>query len=389
MRISDFTLADKRAAAQKAKLNLQEYYESKRARRREAISGLAVSDDGDGGDLDGSVPLVVVSPPEPVPNPQNLDDEEEDIVMTDYDVGDGVDGENANAESRTIKIEFDRKDVKGWFQRLEIRLEYAGVQSQWLKRLCLENILPQDVAHCCKDYFSLSKTEASANGALVYKNCKTQIIKVFGPNPEEDYLKALKIVMAGPPSQAAKDMRDLMCQKKQKLQGCCCATAVAAKWKQILPTQVRASIAHMDMATDFENVLKNADLVYNATKNNIQVAAVTDSAPKKQKAKTAAKQDPDTSADAPAFDQINQLTQELAAFNKNFKKSKGGGQNQNPGRGAQQKRGGGQWRGANQQGRGGAGRPQGRGPHPDGPPDNASLYHWRFGKSAWYCLAPT
>ena len=62
--------------------------------------------------------------------------------------------------------------------------------------------------------------------------------------------------------------------------------SASAKWKTLLPTQVRASVAHMDMAKDFDTVIKNADLVYNATNAagpTTQVASVTDSAQKKPK----------------------------------------------------------------------------------------------------------
>ena len=78
--------------------------------------------------------------------------------MTDYDVTDTADETSAQQEARAIKLAFDRQDVKAWLTRFEIRLGFAGVRSQWLKRLCLENVLPEDIASSCKDYFSMPKS---------------------------------------------------------------------------------------------------------------------------------------------------------------------------------------------------------------------------------------
>ena len=145
---------------------------------------------------------------------------------------------------------------------------------------------------------------------------------------------------------------------------------MASVWKSILPENIRAHIAHLDCINDFDNVLRTADCIYNATKQNVPVTAVQPAAAKPSPSATGgAARELDTSADAPAFDQINQLTEQLAAFNKNFKKR--------PKRGR-----GGQTRGA-QHTRGGAGKPQsrdqGRGdPYPDGPPDNACGMQWRW-----------
>ena len=142
------------------------------------------------------------------------------MYLPNYDEVNTVDEADAAKEARNIKIAFDRKDVRAWFARLEIRLEFAGVRSQWLKRLCLENILPEDIAHCCNDYFCQPKTEAPA---LVYRDCKKRILEVHGPKPEEDFYKSQSLVMTGLPSEAAKELRDLICDGKKKLENCCCA----------------------------------------------------------------------------------------------------------------------------------------------------------------------
>ena len=310
--------------------------------------------------------------------------------MVDFEVEDKADGTDAAKEARAIKIDFDRKDIKTWFQRLEIRLEFAGVHSQWLKRLCLENILPQDVANHCKELFGKTKTEATpaAGENGIYKQCKDRLFKVYGPQPGENFKKALVFVMTGLPSEAAKDIRELVCKKQTKFDGCCCVEIVATIWKDILPTTIRTAIAHMDMTTEFDRAIENADLVYNALKagSGQQVAAAaptsaTGAIPKtatKSASVTPKKADLDTSADAPAFDQMNQLTEQIAALNKNFKKQQKFQSGR--GRGAQQKRGG----------RGGYQPQRDNRPHPDGPiPENACKVHKSFGKSAYYCLTPS
>ena len=147
-----------------------------------------------------------------------------------------------------------------------------------------------------------------------------------------------------------------------------------------MPKNIRSHIAHLDCVNDFDNVLLTADCIYKPNKQNHPVSAIKTGPASKTSSKAAstasegASRDLDTSADAPAFDQINQLMEELAAFNNSFKK-RGTGLGCGWGRGAQQTRGA-------------AGKPQSKNrgnPHPDGPPDNACGMHWRLGRSAYYC----
>ena len=207
---------------------------------------------------------------------------------------------------------------------------------------------------------------------------------MYGPKPEEDYFKAVNFVLTGLPSDAAKDLRSLICDKNPSLKECCCAKSVGAKWRSILPPTVRAAVANMDLKTDFDKTVKHADYVFNAIKAAQPVALIAPSKPPTAGAAAASAlpADLDTSADAPALDQVASLASEIAAFNKNFKSMKK--QNQkgaSNGRGAQQKRGGGQEKPKSRSGR--ADR------HPDGPPENACPIHWKHGRSAFYCLTPS
>ena len=225
----------------------------------------------------------------------------------------------------------------------------------------------------------------TGDNKLIYKKCKARLLEVYGPKPDEDFKKGLAVVMTGLPSEAAKDIRALLCEKDPPLKNCCCHKSVGSIWRDLLPPTVKAAVAGMDLKENFENTVKHADSVYNAIKTAPPVAVVTPGTRPKAgaAAATAAKSaDLDTSADAPALDQVANLAQEIAAFNKNFKSVKKQ-QNQNAPKSGN--------KGA--QGVSGAsgGKPQSRGrgkPHPDGPPDNACIIHWRHGRGAFYCLKP-
>ena len=271
---------------------------------------------------------------------------------------DGTDGTNAATKAESIKIDIDRKNLKAWFQRLEIRLEFIQVKSQWLKRVVLENMLPADLAECLNDLFIQPKSEADQ---FIYRECKQHLLAVHGPKPVDDFNKARGLVLGGLPSDTAKRIRDLVCQKPKKLAGCCCHVAIEALWTDLLPEQVKAAVAGLDLQNNFEAVIKQADAVFKATqpKGSVIAAAVTQP--------TSRGADLDTSADEPAFERINQLAEQLAAVTKSYRGGRGRGQ---PTRG---RRGWGQ-----------AGKSQPK-PAQEKAPDNACWLHKKYGKKAFHC----
>ena len=91
------------------------------------------------------------------------------VVMVNFEDQDEVDEKDAHSKMGQVKLDFDQKNVKKWIKRLEIRLEFIGCKSQWLKRVCLENLLPAEIAECCGDLFDKDKSDA---GATIYKECK-------------------------------------------------------------------------------------------------------------------------------------------------------------------------------------------------------------------------
>ena len=217
-------------------------------------------------------------------------------------------------------------------------------------------MLPADLSECLNDLFSLTKTQA---GPTIYKMCKKQILAVHGPKPEEDYLKAKDMVLVGLPSDTAKRIRDLVCQRTKKLDNCCCHVAVSALWRGLLPPAVKAAVAGMDLETDFNNVLRLADDVYKATQPK-SAATVAAFAAKVQAQEGA------TAAEAGNFD-VNDFADKIAAFARTYK---GRGVTRPP------------RRGGSQSARAPA-KPE------EKAPDNACWLHKKYGKKAFHCAAKT
>ena len=276
-------------------------------------------------------------------------------------------------------MEFDRKNLKKWVKRMEIRLEFCQVKSQWLKRVCLENMLPADLCECMNDLLQKDKSEA---GATIYKECKERLLKVHGPKPEEEFTKAMSMVLTGLPSDALKQLQEMVCQKPHKLTECCGVVAVSKFWRDMLPREVKSAVANLDLSTEagFQAACTTADAVwrslstagqgvtpvapvqYTSPPPNTPIAAVTAAVSGAAAALAAVPADLDTSADAPAFQAVNQLVGQLAAINKRF----------NP-------------RGQGQKGRGYGAKGRGGQQQRETPPPNACNNHKRFGKRAWSC----
>ena len=73
-----------------------------------------------------------------------------------------------------------------------------------------------------------------------------------GPRPEDNIRKARNLVMTTTPSAAAKDLRDLMCQKSKPFTNCCCGPIVASHWRDLLPDPVKFKVADADFTANFD-----------------------------------------------------------------------------------------------------------------------------------------
>ena len=168
-----------------------------------------------------------------------------------------------------IKVPYDVKDPVYWFRRLEVRMQTVGIGSQFWKRVALEQNLPPDLCACIKEYLILEQSEAST----VYSDCKKTILEIYGPKPEENVAKAQRITLTGTPSEAGKQIRELICQKTPHFRDCCCSAMVAKHWRDVLPPEVRYSVANFDLQTQFDKAMAHADKVYQSVKAVAAAAA--------------------------------------------------------------------------------------------------------------------
>ena len=142
-------------------------------------------------------------------------------------------------------------------------------------------------------------------------------------------------------------------------------------WRDLLPTQIKSQIATLEITDhdSFKVVIDKADQIYESLQQAPKVAGVK--VKKSNKSNGQEKSDPEDAA--------------IAAVRGGNWRGRGGRGRGQP----QQQRGAGQGQGA----RGGRGvrrsatdRSTWGDPHPDGPPPEACMQHWVYGKSAWICI---
>ena len=251
---------------------------------------------------------------------------------------------------KPVKVPYNAQDIKFWFNQLEDAMTFAGVRKQYTKRRILYQNLEQDVASEIMTLLRLNETEA---GTHSYRDCKRELMRIFGPQEHDAYEKAAALTRTGKPSQLAKRLAALLCNCRPKplQQGCCAIATVGGMWRAQLPKEVVAAIAGKSIeGENFDKVLQIADDVFKAL--NGPLAA--------------------TSAVTPAVAATKEetLQTDVAAYTR-------GREYQGRGRGRSY--------------RGGRGYGQSRGAarvHPDGPPQNACTQHKQYGKQAYYCREP-
>ena len=183
-------------------------------------------------------------------------------IMADFDREDGTDGKEAMKNLATVSVAFDKEDLYFWFTQLEGQLEMIEVKSQWMKRLAMQKFLPLDYQTEIKSLLRLSKTEA---GNDIYYKIKQELLELFGQKPEDSYIRAKNRVLTGKPSQLGKALVDDICDKKAKLDGCCCAKIVWGMFREALPIVIRNHIAQEPFNKDtYKEVFRMADKVWDS-----------------------------------------------------------------------------------------------------------------------------
>ena len=294
--------------------------------------------------------------------------------VIDFDVENGVDGDKAQDHARAIKVEFDPNDVKFWFSQIENEMVMASIKSQWLKKSVLQRNLPNKQKEDVKAYLVLQQTEA---GNSIYKDVKTEIIRIYAPKPQDSYAKALTRTMVGLPSQLGYQIVNDICKKPKKLEGCCCAQAALAIWSLQLPVNIRAHISDKEFSSEtYKDVFEAADKVFNSARQ-VSIAAVS----------------ADLNETQPAFTPQNQPQVAAIRGGGRGRGNRGGRGRGNRGGGQSSQSGtstGGQSNKPQNQNQGqGQGQGQSRGPrHASNPPESCCSRHYRHGADAWFCLAP-
>ena len=134
--------------------------------------------------------------------------------MVDFDQENVDDSATAMDNLRSVQCPFNKADIEFWFSQLEDQLTLIGVKKQWTKKIALVRFLPPEIQIEVKSLLKLGQTAA---GEYIYFRIKTQLLKLYGPKPEDAYMRAKNRVMSGTPSQLGKAIIGDLCQKSKKI----------------------------------------------------------------------------------------------------------------------------------------------------------------------------
>ena len=331
------------------------------------------------------VPRVPRPPPQPpvMPDPP--------AVIISFEDEDGVDDNRALQEAcRNVeRVEWDDNDIKFFFAKVEIKMSAVGVRKQYTKFQVLSTVLPKKIEDEVKGLLVMTEAEFPQKDA--YKQLKTEILRIFGPKPEDAVERALNRVLTDKPSTLARGLVNDLCKQKVKLDCPCCPAIVTALWKRQLGSNVRAGIASKKLTKDnFNEITQEADDIHGEARPVGSVAAVRAGV--------------QSAADAGSTPSLLDTTQPglqypvpevNAVRNNGWRGGRGrGGRNNRGGRGGNN-RGGGNQSNSNsnsnngQSGSGSQPRPKGA-KHPDLPAGEWSgcSNHFKFGRSAYFCGEP-
>ena len=292
-------------------------------------------------------------------------------IMTDFDQENGTDDEKAMDNLRSVHCPFNKEDIPFWFSQLEDQLTLIGVKAQWTKKIALVRFLPADMVSEVKSLMTLSKTAA---GTDIYFRIKKELLDLFGPKPEDAYIKAKNRIMSGKPSQMGKLLVEDICSECAVKMSGCCAKIVWGMFREKLPIVIRNHIADLPFNKDtYRDVFKKADQVWDSNRDS----------------------EPRPTVAAVKVDQTTESGGDVAAVS--FR-GRGRGRGQRGGRGQGRGRGG-----NNNQSRSttpnaaataapstsSSDKPKGtRHPTAKGKDENLCKLHFNWGVNANYCAAP-
>ena len=291
----------------------------------------------------------------------------------DYDLQDTADGPRALDRSASLLVQIELEDIQFWFSQLESEMLLSGIGSQWLKLSVLRKNLPLKQREDLKSLLRLPQSQA---GPHPYYDAKQKLLKLYSVKPKDRFKTAMGRVLVGLPSQLGCQLIDDICDKPDKLRGCCCAKCVQALWTAQLPVNINQHVSNMDFNADtYLQVFEAADRAFLSSKTLPTVAAIASPPPAGY------------SISADANDPLNTAfsSPQVAAT------TRGGGRGGNRGgrgRGRGGNRGGGQPQNKNQNNENNQQKPR-KGPrHSSNPPHSCCDNHFVFGDQSWFCQAP-
>ena len=228
----------------------------------------------------------------------------------------------------------------------------------------------------------LVMTEAEFPEKNAYKQLKSEILRIFGPKPEDSVERALNRVLTGKPSSLARSLVNDLCKQTTKLECPCCPAIVTTLWKRQLGSNVRAGIASRKLTrASFNEITQEADDIHGEGRPTAAVASV-----RAEVQGAAAAVGP-----TPSLLDTTQpgLQYPVAEVNAVRYGQGRGGQGQRGGRGRGGRGGRGAQNGGNANGQSGQQRGKGS-KHPDLPPGEwtGCSNHFKFGRSAYFCAEP-
>ena len=177
-----------------------------------------------------------------------------------FDKATGQDGEDVYKKLATLTNKFTKANPKFWFNNFERSIKHFGVKSQITKMEALINLLPPEVTEEVMSFISLSEDELSATP---YFDLKTELLKLYGPRPEDSFNKAISRVLVGKPSTLGKQVINDFCECKPQINCKCCSKIAFGIWQKNLPTYIKAHISNMEFnATTHPQIFEMADKVW-------------------------------------------------------------------------------------------------------------------------------
>ena len=71
--------------------------------------------------------------------------------MADFDSLDEVEAPETLGKIANVKVPWMADDIPYWFSEVEMQMELYNVKSQWIKRIILNNNLPENIRSQIKD----------------------------------------------------------------------------------------------------------------------------------------------------------------------------------------------------------------------------------------------